>query len=95
MMKRARNIIAQYAATCETCGRGIRVGQRIWWKRGENPRHVDCQAARWAEHGCTACSGRGCHWNNLPCRACDGTGSRAVQDFARAGGHPRKDGASC
>ncbi len=89
-------LTAKHPGTCANCDGEIHPGDRIRWQppRRGRPRwiaHVDCERARLRDSLCTACSGRGAAWNNAPCRVCDGTGSRDVQDFAKAGGHPRKD----
>ena len=89
-----RRITAKYPGTCQDCGKAIVIGQSIRWAR-EFTAHVDCQAAARQADGCPACSGCGYQWPNTPCRSCDGTGSREVYEFAKSGGHPRKDGATC
>ncbi len=81
-----KRIIAKYPGTCGVCRRAIIVGWPILWARGAAPRHLDCREARYADDLCTLCHGDGC-------RSCDHTGSRKVQDFAKSGGHARKDGA--
>ena len=91
-MYHAKRIRAKHTGTCRDCGSAIKPGDSIWWQRGQGARHVDCETARLRESGCPACSGRGCAWNNRPCRSCDGTGSRTVYEFAKSGGHPRKPG---
>ncbi len=86
----ARRIRAKYAGKCRDCGGEIRVGDSIYWQRGQGARHVDCETARLRDDVCPACSGHGASWNGTPCRCCDATGSRKVYEFAKAGGHPRK-----
>lgn len=81
-----KRLTAKYKGTCHNCKESILPGQSIYW----SPRsaiHVDCQTAKWSADACTSCSGRGYHWQGA-CPSCDGTGSRKVQEFARAGGHP-------
>lgn len=87
-------LCAKYAGTCRDCGGAIHVGDSIIWNRGRGARHADCQLAELRDSHCPVCSGHGCAWNNRPCRSCDGTGSRTVYEFAKSGGHPRKDGAA-
>ena len=88
---RSRQITAKFASDCAECDAPIQVGDKVWWARGTPARHVDCAAANARHDVCPACSGHGAAWNNVPCKSCDGTGSRAVYDFAKSGGHPRKD----
>ena len=88
---RARRITAKHASDCGDCGKDILPGNPIYWARGQKSQHVDCTTAGHQNSGCTCCQGSGRMWNNAPCRMCDGSGSRTVQDFAKQGGHPRKD----
>ena len=83
---------AKYAGTCRDCGGAIQVGDSILWFRGHGVRHEDCKRAALRDSLCPTCSGHGCTWRGAPCRSCDGTGSRTVYEFAKSGGHPRKDG---
>ena len=91
-MTHYRKLRAKYPGMCPTCKGAIEPGDRIYWRRGAKPSHVDCETARLKHTGCTACDGLGVRWNNAPCPSCDGTGSRDVQEFAKRGGHPRKPG---
>ena len=86
-----RTIRAKYPGTCPACDGSIVPGDRIRWRRGARPQHLDCRLAKLRDTLCTDCNGAGVRWNRAPCRSCDGTGSRTVQDFAKAGGHPRTD----
>ncbi|UCC28724.1 MAG: hypothetical protein JSU86_11035 [Phycisphaerales bacterium] len=92
MMMRARKLRAKYNGTCRNCDGEIRVGDLIYWRRGQGAVHDNCERARLRDSVCPACSGHGCSWNNVPCRCCDGTGSREIYEFAKSGGHPRKLG---
>jgi len=84
---RPRKMTARKAGTCRQCGEPVLPGQMIFWARGQGAWHCDCQTANLTADQCTACKGSGMRWNNAPCPMCDGTGSRKVQDFAKAGGH--------
>ena len=57
-------------------------GQAIYWRRGAGAHHADCETARLTASMCTSCKGAGALWNNAPCRVCDGTGARAIQELA-------------
>ena len=86
---RTRTITAKHPGKCRDCNGDILPGNRIYWSRGNGATHYDCAAAKYQnEDGCTSCKGEGTVGNGAPCRMCDGTGSRKVQDFARAGGRP-------
>jgi hypothetical protein len=91
---RPRKMISKKQSKCRQCGKPIEPGQQIFWARGEGAWHVDCETAQLQATVCTSCQGKGRRWNNAPCLACDGTGSRDVQEFAKKGGHPRKDNSS-
>jgi hypothetical protein len=89
---RWQEIRSKYSGTCWNCSGKIEPGDMIRWRRGSKPSHVDCETSRLKHTGCPHCEGLGRRWNNAPCRSCDGTGSREVYEFAKAGGHSRKDG---
>lgn len=40
-----KRIVARYAGTCRTCERNFKPGVEIFWRKGEQPRHTDCDAA--------------------------------------------------
>lgn len=82
---------AKKAGTCTNCHGPIHPGQRILWARGVGAAHVDCTTAKYLESQCSCCNGSGRRWNGVDCGACDGTGSKRVQDFAQSGGHPAPD----
>ena len=89
--RRARKLRAKHVGKCRNCDGAITIGQLIWWTPGHGAVHADCETARLQNSLCPYCEGSGRRWNNAPCRSCDGTGSREVYEFAKAGGHPRKD----
>lgn len=80
---RAKKMTAKREGTCLECDGPIVPGHPIWWQRGRGAWHVDCQTASYTADNCTACNGLGAQWNNRPCPACDGTGSRKVQQAAK------------
>lgn len=86
-MRRAKKLTARYAGHCPACSGPIEVGDRIWWfGRGRGAQHVDCEVARLRHEGCTACGGSGSFRDaaySRPCRSCDGTGLRSVQELAK------------
>jgi hypothetical protein len=84
---RAIRMTAKRAGTCTNCRKAISPGQAIYWQRRAGAAHVDCQTAAYQSLVCTACSGKGGDWKGVPCRSCDGTGSKRVQDYAAQGGH--------
>ena len=82
-MRRFVTITAKFESTCPDCERPIKLGNKVRWRRGSPASHLDCQLAMHQNSGCTNCQGSGRMWNNAPCRMCDGTGSRDVQDQFR------------
>ena len=97
---RAKRMTSKRAGTCRECRKPITPGQQIFWARGQGAWHVDCTTAGYQASQCTNCGGSGLLWNNAPCRQCDGTGARNVEEFARSDGlvtpdqsgvHPRQD----
>ena len=92
-MMRPRKIQAKYAGECWACSEPIEPGDMIYWARGQKPCHVDCELARLRHLGCTACNGLGRLWNNRPCPACDGSGSREMQERHRV--QAKRDAARC
>ena len=92
---RPRRMTARKSGKCKACGRAIEPGDPIYWCRGQGAWHVDCGTARLKHTLCTVCKGSGYKWNGVPCGSCDGTGSRKVQEFAKAGGHPRNEDGPC
>lgn len=86
-----KRMSAKYAGKCNSCDQSIERGDRIIYHgRGRGASHENCEVTRLTRDQCTACSGSGRTWKNAPCPQCDGTGSRKTQDFAKAGGHPRR-----
>ena len=79
----ARRMTAKHAGTCRQCKGGIEPGDAIYWAKGSGAIHVDCETARLRDTVCTNCNGAGVLWHNRPCLACDGTGNRKVQEFAK------------
>ncbi len=88
---RTVRMTAKKAGKCRQCNSAIEPGDLIFWRKGHGAWHVDCEASKLRHTGCTNCGGSGLLWNNAPCRQCDGTGSRKIEDFARSGGHPVRD----
>ena len=88
---RTIRMTAKKAGTCRACNGAIEPGDAIYWARGSGATHVDCNTAKLRHTLCTVCKGTGSSWNGAPCRQCDGTGQRKTEEFARAGGHPRRD----
>lgn len=82
---------AKKAGTCTACQKSINVGQTIIWQRGAGARHYDCEQARISTALCTVCKGAGADFRNVPCRSCDGTGSRDQQDYQRGLNKPLHD----
>lgn len=83
-MKRPKRLTAKYPGECPACNRPVEPGDAVYWfGRGRGVQHVDCEHSRLRAEWCTTCKGHGALWNNAPCRSCDGTGSRKVQDFAK------------
>lgn len=84
---KARRLRAKYPGRCAACDGPICIGDPILWKRGAGAQHVDCidakRAARRRADGCPACDGFGKLAGDLPCSACDATGSRATYDYGR------------
>ena len=73
---------AKKAGKCTICAGEIVPGDKIRWARGSGACHVNCETARLRHTLCTVCKGSGRLWNNAPCRQCDGTGSREMEERA-------------
>jgi DnaJ-class molecular chaperone len=80
---RTIKMTAKKTGTCRNCNQPISIGQSIYWTRGAGAVHCDCKTAAYQDSVCSACNGAGSTWNGTPCRSCDGTGARNVQEFAR------------
>ena len=80
---RPKRMRARRAGTCPQCNQPIEPGDDIYWSRQGGAWHVNCETAQLRHTVCTVCGGNGCTWNGTPCRSCDGTGSRDVQEEAR------------
>ncbi len=87
MRRGPRKLRAKYRGKCRACGRDVVPGQLVYWYGRGRTEHADCETARLQGAVCTVCGGDGRLWGapgrSRPCRSCDGTGSREVQDSVR------------
>ena len=86
MRTRPRRIVARYQSICPLCSKSVEPGDQVYWVPRQPPAHVNCQTAAYAHAGCTRCHGSGAITEgpySRKCPACDGTGSKEMQERTR------------
>ena len=82
-----RVITLKYAGTCADCGAALAVGSLARYYGRGRVYGTECHSVDTGIHGrqdvCSTCGGHG-ERNGAECRACDSTGSRDVQEYARS-----------